>query len=172
VLVRDELNPLGIAVDSTHVYYTRNDAGAGAVVRIPKQGGEPEVVATRQLDPVQVVLTSSPRPSLWIGGSAHDWHSGGAQQAVAELSEHGRGEAEHRDIDAEIDRNERNDNPDAHARSCEQQQGNERIYHCEGRPKKVARQRQLGPRPESGAHKVLHVRCRSHREPGDEHEDH
>jgi hypothetical protein len=57
VLARDELNPLGIAVDSTHVYYTRNDAGAGAVVRIPKQGGEPEVVATRQLDPVQVVLT-------------------------------------------------------------------------------------------------------------------
>jgi hypothetical protein len=62
VLVRDELNPLGIAVDSTHVYYTRNDAGAGAVVRIPKQGGEPEVVATRQLDPVQVVLTSPPPP--------------------------------------------------------------------------------------------------------------
>jgi len=59
VLARDELYPLGIAVDSSHVYYTRNDYGAGAVVRIPKQGGEPEIVATRQLRPIGVLLTST-----------------------------------------------------------------------------------------------------------------
>jgi len=59
VLARDELNPLGIAVDSTHVYYTRNDDGAGAVIRIPKEGGVPEVVATRQLRPIRVHLTST-----------------------------------------------------------------------------------------------------------------
>jgi sugar lactone lactonase YvrE len=67
ILALDSESPLDAAVDDTHLYWTRNRANRallvdgeaeipGAVVRIAKDGGEPEVLAEHQNRPQGVVL--------------------------------------------------------------------------------------------------------------------
>jgi hypothetical protein len=59
-LVKDEQYPRGLAVDTEFVYWVHGiDDGNDAVVRMPKQGGEIEVVAAGQTFPVEVLLTSN-----------------------------------------------------------------------------------------------------------------
>jgi sugar lactone lactonase YvrE len=66
-LARDIEDPFDLAVDETHVYWTHNRdnnwvAGdgaediAGAVLRIPKEGGEVEVLAPHQNGPSSIAL--------------------------------------------------------------------------------------------------------------------
>jgi hypothetical protein len=63
VLALDPHNPLALALDDTHVYWTRNvrnrfaDIGPGAVVRVRKDGTALEVVAERQNGPVSLAVT-------------------------------------------------------------------------------------------------------------------
>ena len=66
----DTHSPLGLALDDTHVYWTRNErnsyaeVGPGAVVRANKDGTDFDVVAERQNGPVELALT--PEHLYWV----------------------------------------------------------------------------------------------------------
>jgi len=57
-------HPTGLALDATYVYWTLNDAFGGAVMRVAKSGGSPEVLIASQVNPVTVAVDG---PTIYWG---------------------------------------------------------------------------------------------------------
>ncbi|WP_437736991.1 hypothetical protein [Sorangium sp. So ce1335] len=62
----------GLALDEDHIYWTRRDAGT--VVRMPKDGGEPEVLASQQQRPGSVAVDAA--AVYWINEGSPDQDDG------------------------------------------------------------------------------------------------
>ncbi|WP_437930730.1 hypothetical protein WMF37_16365 [Sorangium sp. So ce291] len=71
-VVSDQGQLNGIALDDEHVYWTRRDEGT--VVRMPKDGGEPEVLASRQQRPGDIAVDEL--AVYWINEGSPDQDDG------------------------------------------------------------------------------------------------
>ncbi|WP_437970726.1 hypothetical protein WMF04_16175 [Sorangium sp. So ce260] len=71
-IVSDQGQLNGVAVDAEHVYWTRRDEGT--VVRMPKGGGEPEVLASQQTRPGDIAVDET--TVYWINEGSPDPEDG------------------------------------------------------------------------------------------------
>lgn len=71
-IVSDQGQLNGVAVDAEHVYWTRRDEGT--VVRMPKDGGDEEVLASQQTRPGDIALDET--TIYWINEGSPDQEDG------------------------------------------------------------------------------------------------